>query len=218
MRRATGELQAILCEEQRGLPELKGWNFFTKWDIIKQPPNERHLLLEEERERAEDELSKRRMNLEEWMEFLTKQLLKFSKSDKTRKIIEENAKRELEKFKPEDEEMAQRFGVEWMNDQDVDLCPQCDQDFTMFFRRHHCRFCGSVVCNDCLHNDKVLNPITQTEELICYLCKEVPETAGEGGDVDEVQIRVFEDQNKQLADDLQDYEIDASQRTSDIPH
>ena len=216
MRRATGELQAILCE-QRGLPELKGWNFFSKWDIVKQAPNEMHLLLEEERERAENELSKRRMNLEEWMDFLTKQLIKFSKSDKTRKIIEENAKRELERYKPEDEQMAQLYGVDWMNDLDVDICPQCDTEFTMFFRRHHCRFCGSVLCNDCLHNDKVLHPLTQTDELICYECKEVvlPETAGEGEDVDEVQIGVFEDQ---LADDLQDYEIDASQHTSDIPH
>lgn len=37
----------------------------------------------------------------------------------------------------------------WQPDAGVDECPICNRPFTWMFRRHHCRKCGRVVCNEC---------------------------------------------------------------------
>ncbi|KIW30769.1 uncharacterized protein PV07_02471 [Cladophialophora immunda] len=37
----------------------------------------------------------------------------------------------------------------WQPDSEVNGCPICKRPFTWVFRRHHCRKCGRVVCNDC---------------------------------------------------------------------
>lgn len=37
----------------------------------------------------------------------------------------------------------------WQPDTDVSECPICKRPFTFLFRRHHCRKCGRVVCNEC---------------------------------------------------------------------
>lgn len=37
----------------------------------------------------------------------------------------------------------------WQPDSEVSECPICGKPFTWMFRRHHCRKCGRVVCNDC---------------------------------------------------------------------
>ena len=40
----------------------------------------------------------------------------------------------------------------WMPDQSCRVCYECDSQFTLFNRRHHCRFCGRVFCAKCTHN------------------------------------------------------------------
>jgi hypothetical protein len=40
-------------------------------------------------------------------------------------------------------------GVAWVPDCLVDGCMLCDEEFSMFFRRHHCRTCGIVICSRC---------------------------------------------------------------------
>lgn len=37
----------------------------------------------------------------------------------------------------------------WMNDSFVSDCLNCFKPFTAFRRKHHCRFCGQIFCNDC---------------------------------------------------------------------
>jgi len=37
----------------------------------------------------------------------------------------------------------------WQPDSEVSECPICRRQFGFLFRRHHCRKCGRVVCNDC---------------------------------------------------------------------
>lgn len=39
--------------------------------------------------------------------------------------------------------------IDWEDDASVSKCPFCQQEFSSYsFRRHHCRLCGRVVCND----------------------------------------------------------------------
>lgn len=44
----------------------------------------------------------------------------------------------------------------WQPDNAVTQCPQCHRDFTFFTRRHHCRKCGLVVCNQCSGNRQLV--------------------------------------------------------------
>lgn len=37
----------------------------------------------------------------------------------------------------------------WQPDSEVTKCPICDVQFTFFYRKHHCRRCGRVVCASC---------------------------------------------------------------------
>lgn len=37
----------------------------------------------------------------------------------------------------------------WMPDSAVDACTICNAAFSVTFRRHHCRVCGTVVCGNC---------------------------------------------------------------------
>jgi hypothetical protein len=69
----------------------------------------------------------------------------------------------------------------WQSDSDAHECPICKRQFGLFFRRHHCRKCGRVVCNDCSPHritiprqfivnppgtaDLPVSPVTETVDL-----------------------------------------------------
>ena len=39
--------------------------------------------------------------------------------------------------------------VTWIDEDLVKLCPTCARSFNIARRKHHCRLCGSVMCQDC---------------------------------------------------------------------
>lgn len=64
----------------------------------------------------------------------------------------------------------------WMPDDSCMVCYECDSQFTIFNRRHHCRKCGRVFCAKCTSNFVPVNSyVTENfreEELIrvCTFC------------------------------------------------
>ncbi|KAH6781232.1 phosphatidylinositol-4-phosphate 5-kinase family protein [Perilla frutescens var. frutescens] len=40
----------------------------------------------------------------------------------------------------------------WMPDESCRVCYECDSQFTLFNRRHHCRLCGRIFCSKCTSN------------------------------------------------------------------
>ncbi|KAB1671074.1 hypothetical protein [Gossypium barbadense] len=46
----------------------------------------------------------------------------------------------------------------WMPDQSCRVCYECDSQFTVFNRRHHCRLCGRVFCANCTANSVPVPP------------------------------------------------------------
>jgi len=69
-------------------------------------------------------------------------------------------------------EQGEKYGVEWQADDDASKCPLCENEFGMLTRKHHCRFCGLVICADCLKT-KTEHPKTKEQESCCDRC--VPE-------------------------------------------
>lgn len=62
-------------------------------------------------------------------------------------------------------------GVWWQLDGSVSRCPACSRDFGVIRRRHHCRACGTVFCDDCCPKGR--QPSTAPSRT-CLSCREVP--------------------------------------------
>ncbi|KAJ6847495.1 1-phosphatidylinositol-3-phosphate 5-kinase FAB1B-like isoform X1 [Iris pallida] len=46
----------------------------------------------------------------------------------------------------------------WMPDNSCRVCYECDNPFTIFYRKHHCRLCGRVFCAKCTSNSIPVSP------------------------------------------------------------
>eukprot|EP00808_Paulinella_micropora_P024235 g79402.t1 len=58
--------------------------------------------------------------------------------------------------------------LEWVADSGADSCMTCDTPFTCFFRRHHCRYCGFLVCSNC--SDQQIDNLRACNQ--CYVAWE----------------------------------------------
>ena len=65
----------------------------------------------------------------------------------------------------------------WMPDHSCRVCYDCDSQFTLFNRRHHCRLCGRVFCAKCTANsipapsDDSRIPQEEREKIrVCNYC------------------------------------------------
>mmetsp|Transcript_12214 Transcript_12214/g.29153 ORF Transcript_12214/g.29153 Transcript_12214/m.29153 type:complete len:308 (+) Transcript_12214:52-975(+) len=53
-------------------------------------------------------------------------------------------------------------------------CPRCDAQFTTYFRRHHCRHCGGLVCDDCSrHRTRIPQDPSLGNVRVCDDCFKV---------------------------------------------
>ncbi|CAH8356938.1 unnamed protein product [Eruca vesicaria subsp. sativa] len=84
----------------------------------------------------------------------------------------------------------------WMPDQSCRVCYECDSQFTLINRRHHCRLCGRVFCGKCTANSVPLPPTsgdlrTPREEWerirVCNYCYRQSEHGDGGKHVTNVQ-------------------------------
>lgn len=55
----------------------------------------------------------------------------------------------MENFK---EVTKQIHEFQWEQDEMVSTCKICLKDFNVSRRKHHCRRCGGIFCNDCSDN------------------------------------------------------------------
>ncbi|XP_073994851.1 FYVE, RhoGEF and PH domain-containing protein 6-like isoform X3 [Rhodnius prolixus] len=58
----------------------------------------------------------------------------------------------------------------WIQDKRTTMCQICTAEFTMTFRRHHCRSCGKVVCSKCSSNKAPLAYIQFRCARVCKQC------------------------------------------------
>lgn len=61
----------------------------------------------------------------------------------------------------------------WIPDYRVTMCQHCTATFSLTFRRHHCRACGKVVCDNCSANRAPLHYKKNKVARVCDTCFEV---------------------------------------------
>jgi len=85
---------------------------------------------------------------------------------------------EQENQKSDDEALVTNFALEdlnkrpeWVPDKEAPDCHLCACQFNVFKRRHHCRACGEVFCDDCSTNRITLPRLNYTSEVrVCNRC------------------------------------------------
>lgn len=60
----------------------------------------------------------------------------------------------------------------WIPDARVTMCQICTSEFTITWRRHHCRACGKVICGNCSKNKVYLEYLKKIGR-VCDECQEV---------------------------------------------
>ncbi|KAI0229450.1 RUN and FYVE domain-containing protein 2 [Lamellibrachia satsuma] len=78
------------------------------------------------------------------------------------------------KLKVEDmkEMQAVNREAQWTEDKVVAACRQCERPFSVSRRKHHCRSCGEIFCNDC-SDTKMSLPSSAKPERVCDACHAV---------------------------------------------
>jgi hypothetical protein len=57
----------------------------------------------------------------------------------------------------------------WLPNETSKSCRRCDKGFTAVSRKHHCRYCGLIFCNNCAKENQRISSITKLER-ICEDC------------------------------------------------
>lgn len=58
----------------------------------------------------------------------------------------------------------------WVPDHEATSCMRCETKFTVLKRRHHCRACGKVLCNNCCNMRAKLAYLDYQEDRVCSIC------------------------------------------------
>ncbi|XP_031175159.2 RUN and FYVE domain-containing protein 1 [Sander lucioperca] len=60
-------------------------------------------------------------------------------------------------------------GHAWLKDDEATQCKQCEKEFSIARRKHHCRNCGDIYCNTCSSNELAL-PSYPRPVRVCDVC------------------------------------------------
>ncbi|XP_035671590.1 RUN and FYVE domain-containing protein 2-like [Branchiostoma floridae] len=101
--------------------------------------------------------------------------LKQTCEDQEKTLAEMGHKLSESKLKMEDMKEALKDELKfnqdkvWTDDKDVTECRQCEKLFSVSRRKHHCRNCGGIFCNDCSDNKMPL-PSSAKPVRVCDHC------------------------------------------------
>ncbi|XP_055508753.1 FYVE, RhoGEF and PH domain-containing protein 6 [Leucoraja erinacea] len=104
---------------------------------------------------------------DEWLKAISKAIEEY-----TKKRITFTASKSLEE-EPENAEANTPLGTKapiWIPDPRATMCMVCTCDFTLTWRRHHCRACGKIVCQACSSNKFNLDYLKNRPARVCDYC------------------------------------------------
>eukprot|EP01112_Ceratiomyxa_fruticulosa_P020000 TRINITY_DN668_c0_g1_i4.p1 TRINITY_DN668_c0_g1~~TRINITY_DN668_c0_g1_i4.p1 ORF type:complete len:429 (-),score=79.49 TRINITY_DN668_c0_g1_i4:99-1385(-) len=80
-------------------------------------------------------------------------------------------------------------GPKWVPDDVVRMCPLCTASFNVFKRKHHCRLCGSVICDGCSSQKlRLLYMGYDGPVRVCDVCYQQNEEIDQNDDLEEEEI------------------------------
>ncbi|XP_051890150.1 FYVE, RhoGEF and PH domain-containing protein 6 [Pristis pectinata] len=104
---------------------------------------------------------------DEWLKAISKAIEEY-----TKKRITFTASKSLEE-EPDKPEVNTPLGTKapiWIPDPRATMCMVCTCDFTLTWRRHHCRACGKIVCQACSSNKFNLDYLKNRPARVCDYC------------------------------------------------
>ncbi|XP_069765531.1 FYVE, RhoGEF and PH domain-containing protein 6 isoform X2 [Narcine bancroftii] len=104
---------------------------------------------------------------DEWLKAISKAIMEY-----TKKRITFTASKSLEE-EPDKPEVNTPLGSKapiWIPDPRATMCMVCTCDFTLTWRRHHCRACGKIVCQACSSNKFNLDYLKNRPARVCDYC------------------------------------------------
>ncbi|KAL7395579.1 hypothetical protein ABVT39_019633 [Epinephelus coioides] len=78
----------------------------------------------------------------------------------------QRSKLKMEDFKEVNKALK---GHAWLKDDEATNCKQCEKEFSIARRKHHCRNCGDIYCNSCSSNELAL-PSYPRPVRVCDRC------------------------------------------------
>lgn len=105
---------------------------------------------------------------DEWLEAISRSI-----EDYAKKRITFNPSKSLEEADTEKQEEASPLGSKapiWIPDTRATMCMICTSEFTLTWRRHHCRACGKIVCQACSSNKHGLDYMKNQPARVCDHC------------------------------------------------
>ncbi|XP_074533469.1 FYVE, RhoGEF and PH domain-containing protein 6-like [Halichoeres trimaculatus] len=105
---------------------------------------------------------------DEWLKAISTAI-----SDYTKKKISFISGKPPEEIEPRDYNDGAPLGSKapiWIPDPRTTMCMICTCEFTLTWRRHHCRACGKVVCQSCSSNKHCLEYLKNQLARVCDLC------------------------------------------------
>ncbi|XP_072257369.1 FYVE, RhoGEF and PH domain-containing protein 6 [Pyxicephalus adspersus] len=104
---------------------------------------------------------------DDWLEAISTAIEEYAKKKTTF-----NPTKSQEETDPE-EEGDNALGTKapiWIPDGRATMCMICTSEFTLTYRRHHCRACGKIVCQACSTNKYSLEYLKYHLARVCDLC------------------------------------------------
>ncbi|XP_034259108.1 LOW QUALITY PROTEIN: FYVE, RhoGEF and PH domain-containing protein 6 [Pantherophis guttatus] len=104
---------------------------------------------------------------DEWLETISQSI-----EDYTKKRITFNPTKSLEEADQEKEEerpVGSKAPI-WIPDTRATMCMICTSEFTLTWRRHHCRACGKIICQACSSNKHGLDYMKNHPARVCDHC------------------------------------------------
>jgi len=66
-------------------------------------------------------------------------------------------------------ELVKQSGRKWKDDAEVNSCNNCNKEFSLTNRKHHCRNCGNIFCNDCSTKQAIMDGYKKAQR-VCDAC------------------------------------------------
>uniref|UniRef100_A0A8D2B0K4 FYVE, RhoGEF and PH domain-containing protein 6 n=1 Tax=Sciurus vulgaris TaxID=55149 RepID=A0A8D2B0K4_SCIVU len=105
---------------------------------------------------------------DEWLEAISRSIEEYAK-----KRITFCPSRSLDEADSENKDEVSPLGSKapiWIPDTRATMCMICTSEFTLTWRRHHCRACGKIVCQACSSNKYGLDYLKNQPARVCEHC------------------------------------------------